>query len=51
VSTKKSDVIAIRITSELRDAIFAAAAKRGMSASVWLRDAAKTICRLQGIET
>jgi uncharacterized protein (DUF1778 family) len=44
------DVIALRITPELRKAIGDAAAARRMSVSGWLRDAAATIVRLQGIE-
>jgi hypothetical protein len=35
---------------ELRNAIGEAAAARRMSVSGWLRDAAATIVRLQGIE-
>lgn len=45
-----SGSLEFRIAPELRQAISEAAAARRMSVSGWLRDAAQTICRLQGIE-
>lgn len=45
-----SEWLALRITPELRQAVGDAATARGMTVSGWLRDAMRTICKLQGIE-
>jgi hypothetical protein len=44
-----SDVLAIRVAPELREAIQAAAAKRGQKPAEWIRNALWTVLALEGI--
>jgi hypothetical protein len=46
-----SDTIRVRMKPELRGAISKAAAKRSMTDSAWLRNAALTSLMLEGIDT
>jgi hypothetical protein len=46
-----SDAIRVRMKPDLRGMISHAAAKRGMTDSAWLRNAALTSLALEGIET
>jgi hypothetical protein len=44
-----SNTLRVRLQPQLRDAISDAATARGMSASAWVRSAAMTVARLEGV--
>ena len=44
-----SDLLQVRLTPQLRDAIGEAATARGMSASAWVRSACMTVAMLEGV--
>lgn len=45
----QSDVMKVRLSPQLRDAISDAATARGMTASAWMRQAAMTVAMLEGV--